>query len=345
MSARQPGDERMFVGRRLRIDRRAALELLRRIGADRHGMRELRRLYAEEVRRSSLHTLADEVVLAQLAERIAAGTLSMALVRRPEAPAPPYEDEATEEAAETAAEQLAAMTEAAATPAQVEKATASIAFTVLLPSGEPAGAVKLEVVTPSGEVKKVRTGRDGTLRVDSIDPGACDVRSPWKSEARIDTLGFVALAAGTPAKEEAAGAEAEGSSLKPKEPGQAAGKKKESTRSGTATIAVVEQHKVRAGETLAALAESVGLSWKELARFNFGTDNPEEINQALRRVVGCRKKTADGKNYVFDDADDPGILLLPTPWEAKGLSTGASHTIVVEQAALPEKKPEWTFSM
>lgn len=109
MSSRQIGDEHVYLGRRVRLDRRAALELLRDVAADRHGMRELRRLYAEELGRSALHTVRDEVVLAQLAERIAAGALSVALLRRPEVGGPPEGEQSVLEsllaAAQTAQEE------------------------------------------------------------------------------------------------------------------------------------------------------------------------------------------------------------------------------------------------
>jgi hypothetical protein len=58
-------------------------------------MLALRRLYADEVRKSSLHTMRDDVVLAQLADLIAAGALKVSLVRTPERGAP-VEEGATE---------------------------------------------------------------------------------------------------------------------------------------------------------------------------------------------------------------------------------------------------------
>lgn len=33
--------------------------------------------------------------------------------------------------------------------------------------------------------------------------------------------------------------------------------------------------------------------------FNFGTRNPDEVNWCLHHLVGCRKKSKDGKNYDF----------------------------------------------
>ena len=91
------------------------------------------------------------------------------------------------------------------------------------------------------------------------------------------------------------------------------------------TATVVEEHSVATGETLAGIAAGAGMSWKELAEFNWGTSQPKEINRFLRDVVGCTKMTANRKNYVFDDFDDPGIVLVPVEWKETGWrSTGAT---------------------
>jgi hypothetical protein len=82
---------------------------------------------------------------------------------------------------------------------------------------------------------------------------------------------------------------------------------------------------VKKGETLDGLAKGAGMTWKELAKFNWGTDLPGEINQHLRDDVGCTKKTSDGANYVFDDSDDPGIVYIPKPWKQQGLATAKTH--------------------
>ncbi|WP_437306885.1 hypothetical protein [Sorangium sp. So ce388] len=74
---------KIYMGHPLRLDRFAAVALLRDIGRDQADMAELRRLCAEELDRRAIHGLRDEQVIAQLAERVAAGGLTVALVRRP----------------------------------------------------------------------------------------------------------------------------------------------------------------------------------------------------------------------------------------------------------------------
>jgi hypothetical protein len=48
----------------------------------------------------------------------------------------------------------------------------------------------------------------------------------------------------------------------------------------------------------------------------------------FRDRVGCTQKTADAKAYVFADADDPGIILIPRPWQAS-FAVGQTHTVFV----------------
>jgi hypothetical protein len=62
---------------------------------------------------------------------------------------------------------------------------------------------------------------------------------------------------------------------------------------------------------LASLAQSVGMSEQDLANFNWKTKNPDEIEKHLANEIGCTKKSADGKKYILDDADEPGILYIP----------------------------------
>lgn len=84
----------IHLGRTLRLDRQAALALLRELGRDRAGMADLRRLLAEELGRASLQAARDEQVITLLAERVATGSLTVALLRHPPPDAPPESQEA-----------------------------------------------------------------------------------------------------------------------------------------------------------------------------------------------------------------------------------------------------------
>jgi hypothetical protein len=96
------------------------------------------------------------------------------------------------------------------------------------------------------------------------------------------------------------------------------------------TAAVVEEHKVSTGESLESIASEHGLSWQQLAEFNCGSSDAKKVNQHLREVVGCTKLTQDGKSYILDDSDDPGLLLIPQKdWGKEGLPVNHRHTFRV----------------
>jgi hypothetical protein len=109
------GAGEVFLGHPLHLDRNAALALLREIGRDRSTMAELRRLFAEETRRSSIHLLRDEAVLSLLADRIAAGALLVARVPHRERAVPPPGTASAGEASQAAQEASRAAQEAADT--------------------------------------------------------------------------------------------------------------------------------------------------------------------------------------------------------------------------------------
>lgn len=76
-------------------------------------------------------------------------------------------------------------------------------------------------------------------------------------------------------------------------------------------------HKVKTGEDWWQLARLAKVDVWDLIAFNFKTRVPAEVNWYLRRNVGCRTTTRDGKNYVFTSNDSPGIVYLPPDGTAK----------------------------
>lgn len=81
MSAETTGFGHVLLGRPRRLDRHGILAFLRSIAEDRGTMLELRRLLAEELSRSAIFRMRDEVVLEQLADRYVRGSLSLTFVR------------------------------------------------------------------------------------------------------------------------------------------------------------------------------------------------------------------------------------------------------------------------
>jgi hypothetical protein len=73
-----------------------------------------------------------------------------------------------------------------------------------------------------------------------------------------------------------------------------------------------EVYPVETGDSLKSIAEANGLTWQELAKLNWKTSVPEEINWYLYRNVGCRTESPDGHNYSFRSDDDPGIIYVPS---------------------------------
>src|ERR1700683_689125 len=70
-------------------------------------------------------------------------------------------------------------------------------------------------------------------------------------------------------------------------------------------------YRVQNSDTWISLATKAGIDVWVLIDFNFHTRNPDEVNWYLRRNVGCRKATSDGKNYVFSSDAMPGMVYLP----------------------------------
>jgi hypothetical protein len=95
-----------------------------------------------------------------------------------------------------------------------------------------------------------------------------------------------------------------------------------------------EEHKVKTDETIASVAKDAGMSWQELALFNWGTSKPRKINAALHEFVGCKKLTKNGRNYMFTTADNPGIVFIPRPSPEFDLPTDAHHKITVKLARM-----------
>lgn len=75
-------------------------------------------------------------------------------------------------------------------------------------------------------------------------------------------------------------------------------------------------YKVTNKDNWYALAErldvkSAGMNASDLCYFNFKTRKPAEINWYLFNKVGCRTATKTGYNYMFTNADNPGVIYLP----------------------------------
>jgi len=179
-------------------------------------------------------------------------------------------------------------------------------------SGKPVNWVRLVVKTPDGNENFYTTDANGLVRIDDLEQGTCDVRCDLKNAKLADTLNFVGTG-------------------EPKPPAATSDNGNGSGGSTALRIAQIEIHKVKKGESIASLAAGAGMKWQDLAKFNWDTDVPTEINKHLRDEVGCTKKTKDGYNYMFDDSDDPGLMYIPKEWKQTGLATGSTHVFRVQK--------------
>jgi LysM repeat protein len=201
-------------------------------------------------------------------------------------------------------------------PPVVEKKTTWIKFKVVDDqTSVPVLGVELEIKLPSGETMTSTTKSTGLIDITDIEPGVCTAASDIKYAQLTNMLKFMAMGESPTEKRKS-------KSNEPPEYAQSG----ESWR-----LAVIKSHKVKKNETLNKLADDNGLGWRDLASFNWGTSDPDDINEHLRDSVGCTKKTRDGRSYMFDDTDEPGIVFIPQQWKKEGLATEKTHTIRVKR--------------
>lgn len=195
---------------------------------------------------------------------------------------------------------------------------------VLDENDEPIPGIEVQITLPTGEMVEERTDSSGRVRIPEVDaPGMCSVTCELDDARLPRTYDFVAMGA----------VRAEALDDEDQEDDTEASTEDFGTRR---IIALIEEHKVKTGETIKSLATANGMTWEELAEFNWDTRIPEQINDHLRDDVGCTKKTADGNNYMFDDSDDPGIMYIPTQWRQDGLATDTEHIIRVAKRGITE---------
>ncbi len=179
-------------------------------------------------------------------------------------------------------------------------------------TGEPVANLPVVVEPLGGRWSMLTTRLDGLIRLEPVDQGSCEARCTFRGLTRDECVAYVGMGEG------------DGTTRPAADQGQEA-----APRARPKAIARVETRKVRSGETLESIAREAGLTWQELAFFNWETNVPHEVNEHLAAEVGCTKKTADRENYVFDDSDRPGTLLIPTQWRMPRLATGREHVIRV----------------
>ena len=65
------------------------------------------------------------------------------------------------------------------------------------------------------------------------------------------------------------------------------------------------------GESWVTIAEDFRLDPWRLIKFNFLTEDPDEVNWYLREYVGCKDMTQDRNNWKFSARAEPGVIYVP----------------------------------
>jgi hypothetical protein len=163
-------------------------------------------------------------------------------------------------------------------------------------TGEPVPQIALKVTLPDGSIENHRTDAAGRIFRDKIDSGICEI----SCELDLDKMNLKNTYPLDHVERQISAAV--DSSLPKPAP-------------GPNWIAKILPHHVATGERLDTLGKKTGMDWKQLAKFNWGTDLPKKIHWYLRDSVGCTHKTKDGKNYLsprtIDSARRSASSLLP----------------------------------
>jgi len=98
------------------------------------------------------------------------------------------------------------------------------------------------------------------------------------------------------------------------------------------------------GDTLEEIAERETangnpLTAAEIALFNWGTDDPEVIDEHLRDELDCYRRGEDNRFLISSDSEPRSDLLLPQRFEESGLPINQTHTIRVRK--LHEPPPQF----
>jgi hypothetical protein len=93
------------------------------------------------------------------------------------------------------------------------------------------------------------------------------------------------------------------------------------------------KHTLQAGDTLKKIADKAKVSWKTLAKYNWGTDDGEAVGRALVEIVGCEAWPEDPKTHVFsgnESKNGTGQILIPEYWK-KQYSLDKIHKIKLKR--------------
>ena len=96
------------------------------------------------------------------------------------------------------------------------------------------------------------------------------------------------------------------------------------------------------GDTLASIAEREAaagndISAEEISMFNWGTSEPERVQEFMRDELGARARGADNLYERRSDDEGRSDLYVPQPFQQDGFATGQTHTIRVKFRKCPDQ--------
>ncbi len=101
-----------------------------------------------------------------------------------------------------------------------------------------------------------------------------------------------------------------------------------------------KKYKLQDGDTLEKIAEREGakdfpLTGAVLAKFNWGTDDADVVDEFLRDELGCYKRGDDNHFVISADAEPRSDLFIPEPFKEAGLATDRTHVIRLNAVKAP----------
>ncbi len=187
-------------------------------------------------------------------------------------------------------------------------------------TNRPAMGIGLDIKFPDGYESHYPVGVTGNIEVRAIASGRCDISCNFSDVYIEDCFKFVKVGENS--------AEQKGVQRQDQ---RAADTQDDYKAQKGSHLLDIEEHKVKDGETLESLAKQNDLTWQQLAYFNYGTKDLAKVNLFVANMVGSSKMTEDGKTYVFQSSDDPGIVYIPKRWSLANLDTDSIHTIRVKK--------------
>ena len=84
-------------------------------------------------------------------------------------------------------------------------------------------------------------------------------------------------------------------------------------------------------------AEGNAITGAELARFNWGTSDPEHIDELLRDELGCRRRGPDNRFVFASDDEARSELRIPSRFTRDGLALNRTHQVRVTCLDCPDQ--------